>query len=166
MSEVVLSLKNLETRYGQIYALKGISLDVYEGEIVTLLGSNGAGKSTTLRTISNLVPACGGKVEFYGKDITNAPPHSIVEMGVIHVPEGRRIFKGLNVLENLEMGSFTLKDDAERKRRIDKVFELFPVLADRRRQMGGLLSGGEQQMLAIGRALMTDPKVLLLDEPS
>lgn len=93
MSEVVLSLKNLETRYGQIYALKGISLDVYEGEIVTLLGSNGAGKSTTLRTISNLVPACGGKVEFYGKDITNAPPHSIVEMGVIHVPEGRRIFK-------------------------------------------------------------------------
>jgi branched-chain amino acid transport system ATP-binding protein len=166
MSEVVLSLKNLETRYGQIYALKGISLDVREGEIVTLLGSNGAGKSTTLKTISNLVPACGGKVEFYGKDITNAPPHKIVEMGVIHVPEGRRIFKELNVLENLEMGSFTLKDDAERKRRINKVFELFPVLADRRRQMGGLLSGGEQQMLAIGRALMTDPKVLLLDEPS
>jgi branched-chain amino acid transport system ATP-binding protein len=166
MSEVVLSLKNLETRYGQIYALRGISLDVREGEIVTLLGSNGAGKSTTLKTISSLVPACGGKVEFYGKDITNAPPHTIVEMGVIHVPEGRRIFKELNVLENLEMGSFTLKDDAERKRRIEKVFELFPLLAERRKQMGGLLSGGEQQMLAIGRALMTDPKVLLLDEPS
>ena len=166
MSEVVLSLKNLETRYGQIYALKGISLDVYEGEIVTLLGSNGAGKSTTLKTISSLVPACGGKVEFYGKDITNAPPHSIVEMGVIHVPEGRRIFKELTVTENLEMGSFTLKDDVERKRRMDKVFELFPVLADRYKQMGGLLSGGEQQMLAIGRALMTEPKVLLLDEPS
>ena len=113
MSEVVLSLKNLATRYGQIYALKGISLDVCEGEIVTLLGSNGAGKSTTLKTISSLVPACSGKVEFYGKDITNAPPHDIVEMGIIHVPEGRRIFKELNVQENLEMGSFTLKDDAE-----------------------------------------------------
>ncbi len=166
MSEVVLSLKNLETKYGQIRALKGISLDVSEGEIVTLLGSNGAGKSTTLKTISSLVPACGGKVEFYGKDITNAPPHSIVEMGVIHVPEGRRIFKELTVLENLEMGSFTLKDDVERKRRIERVYELFPVLSDRRKQMGGLLSGGEQQMLAIGRALMTSPKVLLLDEPS
>ena len=166
MSEVVLSLKGLETRYGQIYALKGISLDVYEGEIVTLLGSNGAGKSTTLKTISSLVPACGGKVEFFGKDITNAPPHSIVEMGVIHVPEGRRIFKELNVIENLEMGSFTLKDDVERKKRMDKVFPLFPVLEERSKQPGGLLSGGEQQMLAIGRALMTDPKVLLLDEPS
>ncbi|MDD2573751.1 MAG: ABC transporter ATP-binding protein [Bacillota bacterium] len=166
MSEVVLSLKNLETRYGQIYALKGISLDIREGEIVTLLGSNGAGKSTTLKTISSLVPACGGKVEFYGKDITNAPPHSIVEMGVIHVPEGRRIFKELNVTENLELASFTLKDDAERKRRIENVFELFPVLAERRKQMGGLLSGGEQQMLAIGRALMPDPKIVLLDEPS
>ncbi len=166
MSEIVLSLKNLETRYGQIYALRGVSLDVGKGEIVTLLGSNGAGKSTTLKTISNLVPACGGKVEFFGKDITNAPPHTIVEMGVIHVPEGRRIFKELNVTENLEMGSFTLKDDAERKRRIERVFELFPAIADRRKQMGGLLSGGEQQMLAIGRALMTDPKVMLLDEPS
>ena len=166
MSEVVLSLKNLATRYGQIYALKGISLDVCEGEIVTLLGSNGAGKSTTLKTISSLVPACSGKVEFYGKDITNAPPHDIVEMGIIHVPEGRRIFKELNVQENLEMGSFTLKDDAERKRRMDKALELFPVLKERRKQMGGLLSGGEQQMLAIARALMTNPKVLLLDEPS
>lgn len=166
MSEVILSLKNLETKYGQIYALKGISLDVYKGEIVTLLGSNGAGKSTTLKTISSLVPACGGTVEFCGKNITNAPPHEIVEMGVIHVPEGRRIFKELNVLENLEMGSFTLKDDVERRKRIEKVFELFPVLEERSKQAGGLLSGGEQQMLAIGRALMTDPKVLLLDEPS
>ena len=166
MSKVVLSLKNLATRYGQIYALKGISLDVCEGEIVTLLGSNGAGKSTTLKTISSLVPACSGKVEFYGKDITNAPPHDIVEMGIIHVPEGRRIFKELNVQENLEMGSFTLKDDAERKRRMDRALELFPVLKERRKQMGGLLSGGEQQMLAIARALMTNPKVLLLDEPS
>jgi len=166
MSKVVLSLKNLATRYGQIYALKGISLDVCEGEIVTLLGSNGAGKSTTLKTISSLVPACSGKVEFFGKDITNAPPHDIVEMGIIHVPEGRRILKELNVQENLEMGSFTLKDDAERKRRMDRALELFPVLKERRKQMGGLLSGGEQQMLAIARALMTNPKVLLLDEPS
>ncbi len=166
MSEVVLSLKNLETRYGQIYALKGISLDVYKGEIVTLLGSNGAGKSTTLKTISNLVPACGGEIIFNGKNITNNPPHEIVEMGVIHVPEGRRIFKELTVLENLEMGSFTLKDDVERKKRIDKVYDLFPVLGERCKQMGGLLSGGEQQMLAIGRALMTNPEVLLLDEPS
>ncbi len=166
MSEAVLSLKNVKTRYGQIYALKGISFDVYKGEIVALLGSNGAGKSTTLKTISNLVAADSGKVEFYGKDITNAPPHSIVEMGVIHVPEGRRIFKELTVVENLEMGSFTLKDDVERKRRIDNVFEFFPVLEERKKQMGGLLSGGEQQMLAIGRAMMTDPKVLLLDEPS
>lgn len=166
MSEAVLSLENLETRYGQIYALKGISLDVREGEIVTLLGANGAGKSTTLKTISSLVPASSGKVEFFGEDITNAPPHTIVEKGVIHVPEGRRIFKELNVQENLELGSFILKDDAERKQRIDRVLELFPALKDRRRQMGGLLSGGEQQMLAIGRALMVDPKVLLLDEPS
>ena len=166
MSEAVLSLKNVKTRYGQIYALKGISFVVYKGEIVVLLGSNGAGKSTTLKTISNLVAADSGKVEFYGKDITNAPPHSIVEMGVIHVPEGRRIFKELTVVENLEMGSFTLKDDVERKRRIDNVFEFFPVLEERKKQMGGLLSGGEQQMLAIGRAMMTDPKVLLLDEPS
>lgn len=166
MSKVVLSLKNLATRYGQIYALKGISLDICEGEIVTLLGSNGAGKSTTLKTISSLVPACSGKVEFYGKDITNAPPHAIVEMGLIHVPEGRRIFKDLSVQENLEMGSFTLKSDAERKRKIERAFEMFPVLKERRKQMGGLLSGGEQQMLAMARALMTDPKVLLLDEPS
>ena len=127
MSEVVLSLKNLETRYGQIY-VKRYQPGCPRREIVTLLGSNGAGKSTTLKTISSLVPACGGKVEFLGKDITNAPPHTIVEMGVIHVPEGRRIFKELNVTENLELGSFTLKDDAERKRRIDNVFELFPVL--------------------------------------
>jgi branched-chain amino acid transport system ATP-binding protein len=166
MSKVILSLKDVETKYGQIAALKGISLDVKEGEIVTLLGSNGAGKSTTLKTISNLITASSGSIYFLGKNITRIEPHKIVEMGVIHVPEGRRIFKELTVLENLELGSYTLKSDTERKKRIEHVFDLFPVLKDRQKQMGGLLSGGEQQMLAIGRALMVNPKVLLLDEPS
>jgi len=166
MSEVILALKDIETRYGQIYALRGISFEVKEGEIVALLGSNGAGKSTTLKTISSLVPASNGAVEFMGKDITYDHPHAIVEMGVIHVPEGRMIFKELTVRENLELGSFTLKDNVERQKRIERVFEIFPVLKERHKQMGGFLSGGEQQMLAIGRALMTEPKVLMLDEPS
>lgn len=166
MSEVILALKNLETRYGQIYALRGITFEVNKGEIVTLLGANGAGKSTTLKTISSLVPASAGSVTFMGKDITYDQPHAIVEMGVIHVPEGRMIFKELTVKENLELGSFTLSDNVERSKRMDKVFELFPILKERQKQMGGFLSGGEQQMLAIGRALMTEPKVLLLDEPS
>jgi len=166
MSEAVLSLNNLSTYYGQVSALKGINMEVRKGEIVALLGANGAGKSTTLKTISGLVQASSGSVIFEGKDITFAEPHAIVEMGVIHVPEGRMIFKGLTVLENLELGSFTLKDDQERKKRIERVYELFPVLKERYKQMGGLLSGGEQQMLAIGRALMVAPKVLLLDEPS
>jgi len=166
MSEVILELRDVETRYGQIYALRGINFQVKKGEIVTLLGANGAGKSTTLKTISSLVPASAGQVLFMGRDITYDQPHSIVEMGVIHVPEGRMIFKELTVRENLELGSFTLKNNAERKRRIDHVFEIFPVLKERHKQMGGFLSGGEQQMLAIGRALMTQPKVLMLDEPS
>ena len=166
MSEIVLALKNLETRYGSVYALKGINLEVRRGEIVTLLGSNGAGKSTTLKTISGLTPACAGSVEFLGKNITLQEPHVIVQMGVIHVPEGRKIFREHTVLENLELGSFTLKDNVERKRRIEHVYELFPVLKDRQKQMGGLLSGGEQQMLAIGRALMVKPEIMLLDEPS
>lgn len=166
MSQTVLSLKNVETRYGSVYALKGINLEVREGEIVTLLGSNGAGKSTTLKTISGLIQACGGSVEFMGRNITMAEPHAIVQMGVIHVPEGRKIFREHTVLENLELGSFTLRDNTERKRRIEHVYELFPVLRKRQKQMGGLLSGGEQQMLAIGRALMVKPKIMLLDEPS
>lgn len=166
MSEVVLSLEGIQTYYGKIHALRGINITVKKGKIVTLLGSNGAGKSTTLKTISALIHASEGKIEFMGKDITSCAPHSIVEMGLIHVPEGRHIFKDLTVKENLELGSYTLKDDKERKRRLEKAFDRFPRLKERWKQLGGTLSGGEQQMLAIGRALMTEPKLLLLDEPS
>ena len=166
MSDVILKVENLETHYGKIAALKGISFEVEDKQIVTLLGSNGAGKSTTLKTISNITPASAGKITFMGEDITKVPPYSIVERGLIHIPEGRRIFKDLTVSENLELGSFTLKDDAERKRRMDNVFDRFPILGQRNKQMGGTLSGGEQQMLAIGRGLMAGPKLLLLDEPS
>jgi len=166
MSELILRLQDLETYYGKIHALRGINLEVYKGQIVTILGSNGAGKTTTLKTISGLVTASSGTVEFMGKDITKELPHNIVEMGLIHVPEGRRIFRDLTVQENLDLGSYTLRDDKERKRRMQNVFEMFPVLKERRKQDGGTLSGGEQQMLAIGRAMMVEPKLLLLDEPS
>jgi branched-chain amino acid transport system ATP-binding protein len=166
MSELILKLQDLETYYGKIHALRGINLEVYKGQIVTILGSNGAGKTTTLKTISGLVTASSGTVEFMGKDITKELPHNIVEMGLIHVPEGRRIFRDLTVQENLDLGSYTLRDDKERKRRMQNVFEMFPVLKERRKQDGGTLSGGEQQMLAIGRAMMVEPKLLLLDEPS
>jgi len=164
--QTVLELRHVETYYGRIHALRGISLQVRQGRIVTLLGANGAGKSTTLRTISGLNPAKCGTITFLGKDITGKPSHEIVEMGLIHVPEGRRIFKGMTIRENLELGSFTLKDDDERKKRMAHVFDIFPVLHERRNRDAALLSGGEQQMLAIGRALMTRPKLLLLDEPS
>ncbi|ODA39741.1 ABC transporter ATP-binding protein [Desulfosporosinus sp. BG] len=166
MSEMALVLRNLETYYGKIHALKGVSLEVPRGKIVTLLGSNGAGKTTTLKTISGLIQASSGTIEFYGRDITKEKAHDIVSMGLIHVPEGRRIFKDLTVKENLELGGFTLKDEALRRKGIEHVFEVFPRLKDRQRQSGGTLSGGEQQMLAIGRAMMTEPKLLLLDEPS
>lgn len=166
MSESVLKIHDLETYYGKIHALRGISLTVNKGQIVTLLGSNGAGKSTTLRTISGLVKCSSGTMEFMGKDITRELPHVTVRSGLIHVPEGRRIFKGMTIRENLDLGSFTLKDDLIRRKRMDRVFELFPILEKRQKQDAGLLSGGEQQMLAIGRALMTDPRLLLLDEPS
>lgn len=166
MSETVLSLENVETYYGKIHALRGISLSVQQGQIVTLLGANGAGKSTTLRTISGLVRCAKGRVVFLGEDITRVNPHDIVRRGLIQIPEGRRIFKGMSIQENLELGSFTLKDDAERRRRMARVFDIFPILEQRRSQDASLLSGGEQQMLAMGRGLMTEPKLLLLDEPS
>ena len=166
MSETVLTLENVETYYGKIHALRGISLSVQQGQIVTLLGANGAGKSTTLRTISGLVRCAKGRVVFLGEDITRSNPHDIVSRGLIQVPEGRRIFKGMSIQENLELGSFTLKDEAERRRRMARVFDIFPILEQRRSQDASLLSGGEQQMLAMGRGLMTEPKLLLLDEPS
>ena len=166
VTDLVLELQNVETYYGKIHALRGISCSVRTGEIVTLLGANGAGKSTTLRTISGLNRASKGTITFMGEDITGKQPHEIVEMGLIHVPEGRRIFKGMTIQENLELGSFTLKDDSERRKRMDHVYELFPILHERRNRDSAMLSGGEQQMLAIGRSLMTKPKLLLMDEPS
>jgi len=162
----ILELQNVETYYGKIHALRNISCTVKKGEIVTLLGANGAGKSTTLRTISALNRASAGKIIFMGNDITAKQPHEIVEMGLIHVPEGRKIFKGMTIRENLELGSFTLRDNTERQRRMDHVFEIFPILHERRHRDSAMLSGGEQQMLAMGRAMMTKPVLLLLDEPS
>ncbi len=166
MSTTILEIDNLETHYGKIHALRGISLSVKTGEIVTLLGANGAGKSTTLRAISGLIRATSGTISYMGKDITKTPAHDIVNLGLIHVPEGRKIFKGMTITENLELGSFTLDDDVERKRRMDHVFEIFPVLEERKSRDSAFLSGGEQQMLAMGRSMMTNPKLLLLDEPS
>ena len=166
MSDVVLKLTDLNAHYGHIHALRGISLEVKAGQIVTLLGANGAGKSTTMKCISGLLKPTGGKIEFMGENIFGKSAHDIVKRGLIHVPEGRRIFKGMTIQENLELGSFTLKDDAERNQRMDHVYELFPVLGERRHRDSGFLSGGEQQMLAMGRALMVGQKLVLLDEPS
>ena len=164
--DTLLKVENLEACYGKVAALKGVSFEVRRMQIITLLGSNGAGKSTALRTISGLLSPSAGKVVFCGEDITRMPAHEIVKRGLIHLPEGRHIFKDLTVLENLELGSYTLKDKRERKRRLHRVFERFPILARRGKQLGGTLSGGEQQMLAIGRGLMSNPKLLLMDEPS
>ena len=166
MSDVVLKITDLNAHYGHIHALRGISLEVKAGQIVTLLGANGAGKSTTMKCISGLLKPTGGKIEFMGESIFGKSAHDIVKRGLIHVPEGRRIFKGMTIQENLELGSFTLKDDAERKQRMEHVYELFPVLGERRNRDAGFLSGGEQQMLAMGRALMVGQKLVLLDEPS
>ena len=162
----LLELNNVHSYYGHIHALKGISLYVNEGEIVSLIGSNGAGKSSTLRTISGIIHAREGQVLLDGKDITHVEPHLVVGMGVGHVPEGRGIFPKLTVQENLEMGAFTINDQKLIKDRLDLTFELFPRLKERITQFGGTLSGGEQQMLAIGRGLMLNPRILMLDEPS
>ncbi|MCX2727794.1 ABC transporter ATP-binding protein [Thermomicrobium sp. 4228-Ro] len=162
----LLELQRVYVHYGPIQALKGISLTVDDGEIVTLLGANGAGKTSTLRAISGLVRPSAGRILLGETDITHRKPHEIVELGVGHVPEGRRIFPRLSVEENLRLGAFTVRDRAEIARRQEYVFSLFPRLAERRKQAGGTLSGGEQQMLAIGRALMMQPRILLLDEPS
>jgi len=166
MSAPVLELTNVNTYYGKIHALKGASLTVQRGEIVTLIGSNGAGKTTTLRTISGLLRPKQGDIRLNGVSTLTLPPHKIVAMGVGHVPEGRGIFPALTVLENLEMGAFLVRDNAEIERRLALVFSVFPRLQERMHQRGGTLSGGEQQMLAIGRALMQQPAILLLDEPS
>jgi len=162
----LLELDSVHSYYGRIHALKGVSLEVNEGEVVTLIGANGAGKSTTLRVISGLVHAKEGHVRLQGKDITALPPHEIVHAGVGHVPEGRGIFPRLTTLENLEMGAYSVRDQAEMSRRMEMVFGLFPRLKERMYQKGGTLSGGEQQMLATARGLMLNPKILLLDEPS
>lgn len=162
----LLRIENLHTYYGHVHALKGIDLEVEEGEIVTLIGANGAGKSTTLRTISGLVRPREGRIEFNGQVLNQVPAHKIVQMGVCHVPEGRRIFTTLTVMENLMMGAYTLKDEKVIRENLQRVFDLFPRLAERKNQLGGTLSGGEQQMLTIGRALMSRPRLLLLDEPS
>ncbi|MDN5277266.1 MAG: branched-chain amino acid transport system ATP-binding protein [Clostridiales bacterium] len=162
----MLEVRNLHVHFGVIHALKGISLTVNDGEIVTLIGANGAGKTTTLRTISGLKKPTGGEIILDGVDITNTSAQERVKMGISHVPEGRRVFSNMTVLENLELGAYLRKDKKEIAKDLKKVFDLFPVLADRRKQLAGTLSGGEQQMLAIGRALMSRPKILLLDEPS
>jgi branched-chain amino acid transport system ATP-binding protein len=162
----VLLVEEIHSYYGAIEALKGISLEVYDGEIVTLIGSNGAGKTTTLRSISGIVPPRTGKIVYQGRDITGEPGHVVAGMGIAHSPEGRRIFPRMTVLENLEMGAFTRRDQKAIREDLDRVYTLFPRLKERERQKGGTMSGGEQQMLAIGRALMAQPKLLLLDEPS
>jgi branched-chain amino acid transport system ATP-binding protein len=162
----ILEISDIHTYYGSIHALKGITLDVRDGEIVTLLGANGAGKSTTLRSINGLNRPRQGAIRFQGRDITSTPAHEIVKRGIAQSPEGRRLFPRMTVTENLEMGAFQRRDRSEIRTDMDRVFELFPRLHERRNQKAGTMSGGEQQMCAIGRALMARPKLLLLDEPS
>jgi branched-chain amino acid transport system ATP-binding protein len=162
----MLSVKNLKVTYGNIAAISDVSFEVPEGKIVCLIGANGAGKTTTLRAVSGLVAPSGGSVTFKGQDITSTPAHKLVGMGISHVPEGRRIFPVLTVKENLELAAWTLKDKGEVNRRMEEVYEMFPRIKDRIGQLGGTLSGGEQQMLAVARAMVTGGDILLLDEPS
>lgn len=166
MAEPMLKIDNIDVYYGAIHALKGISLTVNKGEIVTLIGANGAGKSTALRTISGLLKPKNGKISFEGQEITGVKAHEIVKLGISQVPEGRRIFTEMTVMENLDMGAFTRNDKDGIKEDLAQVFKRFPRLEERRDQLAGTLSGGEQQMLAMGRALMSRPNLLLLDEPS
>lgn len=166
MSEPVLKVENINVYYGSIHAIKGISFEVYEGEIVTLIGANGAGKSTTLNTVSGLLHPSTGNIKFFNEVLAKIPPHKIVEKGLAQVPEGRRVFAQMTVQENLEMGAFTRNKQHEIEEELARVYELFPRLKERMKQTAGTLSGGEQQMLAMGRALMSRPKLLMLDEPS
>jgi branched-chain amino acid transport system ATP-binding protein len=162
----MLEVRGLDCRYGKVSVLKGVSLEVRQGELVSLIGANGAGKTTTLRAISGLVPSVGGRIVFEGEDITRAPARRILELGIAHCPEGRRVFPYMTVQENLEMGCYLRSDHARIAEDMDRILSRFPVLAERRRQPAGTLSGGEQQMLAIGRALMSRPRLMLFDEPS
>lgn len=162
----ILEIKDLHTYYGSIHALKGINLEVFEGEIVTLIGSNGAGKSTTLSSITGIVPATSGSIVFDEKEISKMKPSDITKLGIGVSPEGREVFSGLSVEDNLRIGAYIINDKKEIAALYEEVYELFPRLAERKKQMAGTLSGGEQQMLAIGRAMMSKPKLLLLDEPS
>ena len=163
---MLLEIENIDVYYGAIHALKGLSLEVEEGSIVTLIGANGAGKTTTLKSISGVLRPKNGSIRFQGQDITKIAPEKIVGMGICHVPEGRRVFASMTVLENLEMGAYLRHDKDGIQADLDMVFERFPRLKERRKQLAGTLSGGEQQMLAIGRALMSRPQLLLMDEPS
>ena len=162
----LLEVNNLEVSYGLIKAVKGVSFHVEEGEIVSLIGANGAGKTTIMHALGGLIPKCGGSVNFDGTDITATPAHKLVSMGMAQVPEGRRIFQELTVLENLRMGYYIKKDKAEFQRKLEEMYSHFPILSERKNQIAGTLSGGEQQMLAMSRALMSSPRLLLLDEPS
>ena len=162
----MLEVKGLQVYYGVIQALKDISFEVNQGEVIALIGANGAGKTTTLHTLTGLIPAKKGSIVFEGKDITKVPAHKIVEMGIAHVPEGRRVFSQLSVYENLVMGAYTRKDKKEIAENLENVYKRFPRLKERKNQRAGTLSGGEQQMLAMGRALMSNPKMIVMDEPS
>lgn len=162
----MLKVENLEVYYGMIQAIKGISFEVNEGEVIALIGANGAGKTTILHTITGLVSSKAGSIEFQGVDLTKTPAHKIVSMGMAHVPEGRRIFQELTVLENLKLGAYTRSNKAEIEETIQMIYGKFPRLEERKEQIAGTLSGGEQQMLAMGRALMSHPKIILMDEPS
>ena len=162
----MLKIENIEVCYGFIKAIKGVSFEVEKGEIIALIGSNGAGKTTILHTITGLISPKSGKITFEGKDLTKTPAHKILGMGMAHVPEGRRIFQELTVFENLKLGAYILRDKKQIEKNLEYVYEHFPRLKERKNQLAGTLSGGEQQMLAMGRALMSNPKIILMDEPS